>query len=100
MSTKIQSSGDFYVQVEEGNGSHFKFNQAGDIILSNPARKSDGRALVAYHKDQLVVNFKNDFKGGVMIYGLKSLQDIPDAPSGMKAFHLVVDEKGNVYKAP
>ena len=68
------------------------FNAHADLILSNPARKSQGRALVCGHNDTLIINYAGDFKGGLQIAGLKT------APAGTQTTDVVIDASGNLYR--
>ena len=99
--TKITSDGDIELQFTEGDGSSFKFGNQGDFYISNPQRSSDGRVIIVDQNDRLIINFANDFAGGVEINGLdltSFFQGLQLAPAGVNTFDVVMDQFGNVYK--
>jgi|GEM_PF-4144453 len=101
MSTQITSDSTTQIVSTGGQKASFTFGDQGDFVISNPARKSEGRAMVVWTGDQLVINYDNDFKGGVVINGLQLgplFKDLPLAPSGTNVFDIVVDANGNLYR--
>ncbi len=98
MSTTINSNGNFTVKVGDDTQPSMEINGSGDLKLSNPSRTSSGRALVPNVDGELVINYNQDFQGGVQINGLKKLLNLPAAPAGINTFDVVIDANGNVYK--
>lgn len=102
MSTNIDSNGSLTITTTTGDKSTFTFNEHSDVILDNPVRKSGGRALVTGHDDCLVINYANDFTGGVVVNGLSlagvNAKDLPTAPGGVNTFDIVMDASGKLYK--
>lgn len=83
-----------------GEKAKFAFGNQGDLFISNPNRKAEGRALVVERGNKLVVNYNNDFDI-VEINGLelKSIfSKLEPVPAGVKTFDIVVDSQGKVYK--
>lgn len=63
-SAKLEIKGDFLVK----NGDNvFKYNGNGDVTLKYPVRGSGGRAMVHHNNNTLVLNYGNDFTGGIQI---------------------------------
>lgn len=99
--TKLTSDNNIELAFTEGDSSSFLFGNQGDFHIVNPGRNSDGRAIVVGPDDQLIINFGNDFTGGVVINGLNLtafFQGLQPAPSGVNTFDVVIDQFGNVYK--
>lgn len=89
----------FSVVTTTGDHGSLEANSHGDLYLKNPARRSGGRALVPSGSNTLVINWANDFSGGVQIQGKIRLPNLGPPPSGVETDRVLVDAEGNLYKA-
>lgn len=79
------------------NDSSMSFSATGDLRLANPARNSQGRALVP-ESGGLVINFGKDF-GLVTIEGPVSLPGLGAPPEGVTTDRVLIGSDGKLYKA-
>lgn len=95
---QLSVNDDFSVVNTSGDKGSFNVNSHGDVTISNPNRGSSGRALVPSGNNQLVLNWGNDFSGGVAINGQVQLPNLQEVPAGVTVDRVVVDAQGNLYR--
>lgn len=101
MSSDIKLSDDRV--IVEGN---FLESHTADIILDHPPRRRPGanphvprRALVHGFNDELVINYKGDYPGGVVIQGEVKIPDKVVGNLHFVATDLLLDHPGRRQKA-